>query len=471
MTKVEWKDVQSLVVTGYPKLRKAAYILWQFTPGQKGQAKLWLRKLANRVTVATPRGAEPTDKAINVALSASALATLGIDRSGFSTEFLEGIAPSPPTSSPTRCARRSSQLGDLGINDPINWRWGGWQRGPEVHGVLLLYARCNETLDSLLAEELWRMRRAATLARCAATGAPLILKAYLRSDRREHFGFCDGISQPIIEGTKDAEGLSSKQARFDVIKPGEFVIGYRGERDPRWTGTDPAGSLQRNGTYLVFRDLEQDVDAFDNFLTRTAQKVLGSDKASAREWVAARLIGRWRSGQPLVSSAFADCNKATSSERRNDFLYHYEDRYGLACPIGAHIRRANPRDSLSTDPDTALRLSRMHRIIRRGRLYGPHMAVNGARGTQTRRGIYFICLNADIAGQFELIQHSWLNNMHVGGLYDERDPLNSNSGGGTFTIQQRPTNLRLRGIPQFVTVRGGAYFFMPGITALREMAG
>jgi len=103
------------------------------------------------------------------------------------------------------------------------------------------------------------------------------------------------------------------------------------------------------------------------------------------------------------------------------------------------------------------------------------MAVNGAhrtRGSKTRRGIYFICLNADIAGQFELIQHSWLNNMHVGGLYDERDPLlYGGSGGGTFTIQHRPTNLRLRGIPQFVTVRGGAYFFMPGITALREMAG
>jgi Dyp-type peroxidase family len=474
MTKVEWSDVQGLILSGYPKLPRAAYILWQFVPGQPQEAKGWLKDLAERVTVATSRG---EDKAINVALSASALRKLDVkERSAFSPEFLEGMAPSPPANLPI--SRRSSQLGDIGSNDPKNWLWGGHTGNSEIDGVLLLYAPCKHAIEALLALELEYMHGAAAPINCPHTGQPLILDAYLRCDSTEHFGFRDGISQPFIKGTEDAKKLSRKQARFDVIKPGEFIIGYEGERDRVPAGfaapAQAANNLQRNGTYLVFRHLEQDVGAFDAFLTKAAQTALGSTSSRAREWVAARLIGRWRNGRPLIDPPFADREMATTIGPRNDFLYHYEDRFGLACPIGAHIRRANPRDSLSTDPDTALRLSKMHRIIRRGRLYGPHVARNGAddtAGIKGRRGIHFMCLNADIAGQFELIQHSWLNNTHVGGLYDECDPLfNRKAEGGSLTIQQRPINLRLNSIPQFVTVRGGAYFFMPGVAALSQMA-
>jgi deferrochelatase/peroxidase EfeB len=139
---------------------------------------------------------------------------------------------------------------------------------------------------------------------------------------------------------------------------------------------------------------------------------------------------------------------------RNDFLYYYKDRFGLACPIGA------------------LRLSKMHRIIRRGRPYERRTAdKEGADGQRTEKGMLFIALNADIAGQFEMIQHSWLNNPHFNGLYSGTDPISHYADqGGDITIQSRPTTLHIKRPAPFVRVRGGAYFFLPGIRALRQIA-
>ena len=215
----------------------------------------------------------------------------------------------------------------------------------------------------------------------------------------------------------------------------------------------------------------------------------GKDLKTNWEWVKARLIGRERSGEPLISAS-ADSSKpqknqssnngepliptSTDSRKklereRNDFLYYFEDRFGLACPLGAHIRRANPRDLIGPDPDTALRLSKMHRIIRRGRPYGKRW-VKSDRDEQ--RGMLFICLNADIAGQFEFIQHTWLNNGRFSALYGETDPISHYSEEDrVLTIQRRPTSERVDGITQYVTVRGGAYFFLPGIQTLQFLAG
>jgi deferrochelatase/peroxidase EfeB len=188
-----------------------------------------------------------------------------------------------------------------------------------------------------------------------------------------------------------------------------------------------------------------------------------------KEHVAARLIGRHKNGEPLVPRA----ENSTKKTERNDFLYSHEDGSGLACPIGAHIRRANPRDAIGPDPDTALRLSKMHRIIRRGRPYGARRDPKEGKssGNGSRRGIAFIALNADIAGQFEMIQHSWLNNAHFGGLYAGTDPIGHVAqAGDEFAVQQRPANLHIERPRPFVTVRGGAYFFLPGINAVRALA-
>jgi deferrochelatase/peroxidase EfeB len=159
--------------------------------------------------------------------------------------------------------------------------------------------------------------------------------------------------------------------------------------------------------------------------------------------------------------------------RQNDFLYYFEDRHGISCPIGAHIRRANPRDSIGPDPDTALRLSKMHRIIRRGRPYGERLELTepAAQDGDGERGMFFICLNADIAGQFELIQHSWLNNPHFAGLHTGIDPFSHmEDPDNSLVIQSRPINLNIPRPHPFVKVRGGAYFFLPGIEAVQALA-
>jgi deferrochelatase/peroxidase EfeB len=292
----------------------------------------------------------------------------------------------------------------------------------------------------------------------------------------------------------------------------------------------------------VFRQLEQNVPAFRREIRNTARRVFGNTSLKNQQWVAARMMGRKPNGDPLIpqsthspkrsnrlaawvaarliahvqnsdpekkkkySRAWVDTllnklvalptgRKLDSSQKKpNDFLYYFEDRFGLRCPIGAHIRRANPRDSLGPDPDTALRLSKMHRIIRRGRPYGKQLPKGpkrkNAQGQDEQRGMLFICLNADIAGQFELIQHSWINNGRFGGLYGETDPIMNYPGEDRLlTIQRRPTSedvdrtkrrptgrrvgqtKRADSLEQFVTVRGGAYLFLPGIRALRFLAG
>jgi deferrochelatase/peroxidase EfeB len=159
----------------------------------------------------------------------------------------------------------------------------------------------------------------------------------------------------------------------------------------------------------------------------------------------------------------------------NDFTYQYADEFGLNCPIGAHVRRSHPRDSLDPDPGTerSVALDRRHRLLRRGREYGPPVddVLADAPPDDPDRGLYFICLAANIARQFELIQHSWLNNPTFDGLYEESDPLTANhSMNATFSVPAEPVRERYQDLPQFVTVRGGAYFFLPGIRALNYLA-
>jgi Dyp-type peroxidase family len=544
---VEWQDVQGLVLSGYPKLQYAAYIPWRFDSSVE-DSKVWLRGLIERLMRAdlTEPGCAPNqpgrlttlkslkmvrerdDNAgdiwvVNVALTKRGLQKLGVgekELSRFSAEFFEGMAPEPvpepgaPEQQKPPMPRRCNILGDIGRNSPQGWEWGGWNENGEIDGMLFLYAASACSLDRLITQEKREMRGVALLARARSrktrktgnagnAGNTLILKARLYDDLKEHFGFTDGISQPIIDGTSEARRKSPKERRILVVKPGEFVLGYLDERgsyssaaDPKAAMKEASRDLARNGSYLVFRQLEQDVSAFRLEVSRAAKRVLGKSDLESREWVAARLVGRKQNGDPLIPPA----GDVPSKKPRNDFLYYFEDRFGLACPLGAHIRRAGPRDLVGPDPDTALRLSKMHRIIRRGRPYGdrlPETEEGEATGDQSQaggerryakelpeapkgeatddqnqhRGMLFICLNANIAGQFELIQHSWINNGRFGGLHGESDPvLNYPGENRVLTIQRRPTSEPVDGLKQFVFVRGGAYFFLPGIKALQSLA-
>ena len=447
-------DVQGLVTFGYRDLPAARFVLLRASDG--GQARTWLSALAGQVTNAT---ANPTATAVNVALSASGLAALGLPADAvamFSEQFTGGMTE----------AHRGRLLGDLDQSAPERWAWGG-PEAPAIDVLLLLYARDAAALSDLSDRQAPAYRE---LGLSEVQSLPTV-----DLGRQEHFGFHDGISQPVIEG------LPKVGRPDDTVKAGEFLLGFPNEyglytdrplldpgADPaRLLPADAAGSgrpdLARNGTYLVLRQLAQDVDAFWAFCEQATRHPDGSAD-EARTWLAAKMVGRWPSGAALVLAPSAD---DPSLADENDFRYTAVDAAGLRCPIGSHVRRANPRDSLDPRPgsDASVALGKRHRIIRRGRSYG-------AAGGPGERGLLFMCLCANISRQFELIQGGWVNNPKFAGLYDDADPLLGvhQPDGGSFTVPAEPVRRRYGGLPQFVTVRGGAYFFLPGLRALRYLA-
>ena len=445
-TTPEMHDVQGLVARGYGNLLAARFILLGIDNPSAGQG--WLGTVAAAVT----RGDErPQSRAVQIALTSSGLEKLGLDAATvhlFSNEFADGMT----------APHRSRNLGDLDDNAPEHWDWGG-PRTPEVDAMLLLYAEDEAGLDALEQEH-------AGLRVLGKLGTSNL-------DEHEPFGFRDGVSQPLIEG------LAKKGPPETTLRFGEFVLGYPNEYG-RYTDKpllDARPDLGRNGSYLVFRQLRQDVRGFWSFLEQATKRPDGSSDPDRRLRLAAKMVGRWPSGAPLALSPDDDDPLLANA---NDFAYHRYDRTGARCPVGAHIRRANPRDSLDPKPGTAKswEINRRHRILRRGREYGsgvtPDEALRqDAVGADDEHGLHFICLNGNIARQFEFVNNTWLNSPKFAGLYDDSDPVTAPSQpyGGTFTVQSDTVRERVTDVPRFVSVKGGAYFFLPGIAAMRNLAG
>ncbi|HEX2911622.1 MAG TPA: peroxidase [Chloroflexia bacterium] len=468
---LELEDIQGLLVRGYGNLKAACYLLLAINDPVATRA--WLNSIALHLTGGTTK---PESEALNLALTASGLARLGLDDtilSQFAAEFTAGMAD--PV--------RSRVLGDIGESSPANWQWGGPATQP-VDLLLLLFASDAVTLEAAYQR----------YAQDFATGGLIEIKKLDTGElsEREHFGFRDGISQPVIEG------LPLSESPMNIIKPGEFILGYPNEynlyteRPLLPSSADPQKvlpnapedkkqvDLGRNGTYLVFRQLSQDVSGFWRFMDRATRRPDGSADMAARVKLAARMVGRWPGGAPLLKSPDRD-DPALSEE--NNFSYYNEDARGHKCPIGAHIRRSHPRDSLDPQPgtDKSIEIDKRHRILRRGRSYGAPLPVQewiaadgpvDAPDDAMERGLHFLALCGNISRQFEFIQHTWVNNPRFDGLYDDADPLLGTRGpdGGIFTIQGSPVRQRVKGIPPFVTVRGGAYFFLPGLKAVRYLA-
>jgi Dyp-type peroxidase family len=465
---VDARDVQGLVSRGYGGLGSARILLLSLGPPDAGRA--WLRDLAARVT---PADRSKPPSAVNVAFTSSGLRALGARTAaldGFSTEFREGITQE----------HRTRILGDVGPSAPETWDWGG-PGGPAVDAALLVYAPDAGALSALAGQEL------AAATSHGLTAVRRLDATPLGDPNREHFGFADGISQPTIAGLHPA-GLPA-----NTVKAGEFVLGYPNEygyrtprpvlpasadpdrvlfRDPDTGGPD----LGMNGTYLVLRQIAQDVRGFWTYLDRITRGPGGAPDTDARVALAARWVGRWPGGAPLVVSPERD---DPAMAARNDFGYHQADPDGLRCPLGAHIRRAHPRDSLDPEPGTerSIAVDRRHRIVRRGRSYGPQatpeeLFAAPAGADEQERGLHFISVNANISRQFEFLQQTWLNNPKFAGLYDDADVIvgRAADGGASFTVQGRPVRRRLVDVPRFTAVRGGAYLFMPGLAALRYLA-
>ncbi|MFL6285658.1 MAG: Dyp-type peroxidase, partial [Pyrinomonadaceae bacterium] len=214
----------------------------------------------------------------------------------------------------------------------------------------------------------------------------------------------------------------------------------------------------RNGTYVVFRKLHQRVAEFRRYLKTSA------NGPEDEELLAAKMMGRWRSGAPLALCPFHD-DPALGADphRNNDFLFEEDDAAGFKTPGGSHIRRTNPRDARIAG------VARIHRMLRRGTAYGPPLPEGVLEDDGAERGLMFAFVGAHLGRQFEFVQSQWVNDGVFFGAGEDRDAIMA-SGGGTLTVPRRPVRRRLQGIPQFVVTRGGEYCFMPGLRALRWLA-
>jgi len=359
---------------------------------------------------------------------------------------------------------RSVQLGDIGNSAPDSWQVGGWNTR-EVHILILIYGESKAATDIAYEDLVGDHLRSVFTHIYVQDGART-------PDLREPFGFRDGLSQPAVEGfhQKSPKGQN-------LIRLGEFLLGYEDEygyvppspelpaycdRDSLFLPLpDPSRKdFGHNGSYLVWRKIVQDVPGFNCFVKSQAEKTQQNE-----EWLAAKLMGRWRNGTPLVLAPNEKEGKEPLEET-NDFLYSRDQR-GRSCPITAHIRRANPRDGLGKA--STRHLADRHRLIRRGMPFKD----------QDEEGLLFLGINADIARQFEFIQQSWLNHPQFGGMFNDRDLVGSvNQKTEKANEDLRGTSLqrdsvRLRLTPPenpLVQVRGGGYFFLPSLKALKFLA-
>lgn len=455
MIELERHDMQGFILSSYAKhLPCATYLLLRITDA--GQSRKWLNDIKDKITTAERK---QEGSSLNIAFTSSGLSKLGFtteELSTFSRPFQEGMATE----------RRALTLSDIEESNPKNWKWGSLDNPVDI--LLLVFAFD----EDILAEQLRKRRD--EIESFGGITEVIELPAGRQPDTKEHFGFLDGVGQPVIEGTGRESSQIERTGHATVIKAGEFILGYESEFDTG--GKVPAASglpeFGFNGTYLVFRQIEQNVPAFWNFLAEATRLPDGTSDQEACERLGAKFVGRWTSGAPITKYPDADPYKNTTQvSEENDFEYDEHDSKGFGCPIGSHIRRSNPRDSLRPDPKTALQSVKRHRIIRRGRSYGKRIE-NPFVTDDQERGLHFICLNSDIERQFEFIQQTWVNNETFAGLYDEVDPLigKKDKTDNLFTVQGEPVRTRIHNLRSFVTIKGGGYFFIPGIQALEYLA-
>lgn len=488
----ELPDIQGLITTGYGHLTCSRFVFLSVIDPKK--VRQWLAEIAGDITTSArrPSGTPKPEFAINIAFTFRGLQWLGLPietQQQFAREFMEGMS----------LGERPRVLGDTGDSDPGNWDVGrpstnrvddhqilagqGWLPDADAtntsdtlspHIILLCYGTDQDVLDRHYDLYAQKFEEAGLkVVYCQDTG---------RISDYEPFGFRDGISQPYISGSP------GKCDPGDTpLNAGEVVLGYLNAYNqvppsptvpanvdkngvlPVATTDNVSRDFGKNGTYLIFRKLAQDVDGFWSYLEEQA-RVLGlAPGKESVEWLGAKAVGRWKSGAPITLSPDHD-NRSLATE--NNFKFMETDADGLKCPMGSHIRRANPRDCLLPNPERSHVLSNRHRIIRRGRHYEDKRSdAIGKDGVE--HGLCFICLNADIQRQFEFIQQTWLNNTKFNGLFDEKDVLlgDNDDGQGRLSIPAEPVRMRLTGIKRFVRVRGGEYYFMPGIRALRFLSG
>ena len=466
MEQLEFHEIQGLLLNEYKELTCSKYFLLQIN--NASLAKNFIIESASFITNAASVAKE---QCINIGFTSKGFQRLGMNENNlrsFIREFREGMVT----------PHRKRLLGDFDSSDPQKWNWGG-PANEEIDIILMVLTADKERLDAYDQNlhsklEQYGLKEVFQLPGQVLPGS------------RENFGFRDGMSQPVIIGS-GVTGIANNN-----IKPGEFLLGYKNEYDVypdspllkenqgdvNMLPLDPSGSglkdLGRNGTFFVLRQLKEDVNGFWNFLNEKSKNEDGSLNAEESVKLAAKMMGRWPGGAPLVK--FPDKDPGIISDD-NNFNYVETDKYGLKCPFGAHTRRTNPRDNFEeTGPAESLQLTRKHRILRRVRSYGePYVGSPTNTEPNGEVGLLFGCFNADISRQFEFIQYTWANYPKFKQLYADPDPfigVRENPEQGTeqnFTIPQATANKYITGLKSFVTVKGGGYFFFPSITTIKYL--
>lgn len=530
-SKLVSNDIQSLIFGGLGFLPFGRAMICEL-PSDRVKASGWLKAVSGDIAFNDGRRLAK-DAMITLSLSWRGLTRLGLPEyvgPTFPLAFIDGMTKD----------YRSRILGDIGDNGPANWRWGN--HSPDA--AVLIYGRSDEEVEKV---------KARFLRACESAGMPTPHEVPLEpvtQDKTEPFGFADGVSQPVIRGTY--KSLRNADP-IHIVEPGEMILGYpdnRGYIPPSPTlepNSDPGNKLPLlgapndfsrsvadatrdvgfNGSFLVIRELEQDVNGFSTYCEQEASRLnnrLSPPYYINADYIGAKLVGRWKDGSSLVRQPYesatehreklldraakqrsglvvesTDVNSLSRPKSNpdggtpidsaatkpaiaatvplaatvpgaaagaapvhkpvrpdNDFLFGAEDPEGLRCPYGAHIRRGNPRDSLDPGNADQVSISNRHRIMRIGRHYTPAPGQN--------RGLFFMCLCADIERQFEFLQQTWLKSPSFHGLTCEKDPLlgDAQKGACGFTVPSPDGPIALNPMPRFVTTKGGGYFFLPG---------
>ncbi len=486
MSKVELNDIQGIVIKGYGAMPHATYLLLHFDA--LDQTRKWLLELSTQITDAAT-STKDIDRALNISFTNSGMRGLGLDTdvmNTFSREFDEGMVTD----------HRQRILGDFGESDPQNWEWGASEDKNSVQACLMVFAKTKEILEQELNVQKNQLSK-------YGINAIKELTTHWLPENKEHFGFRDGIANPVM---KNSDRNEEKEHPANLINPGEFVFGYKNEYDKypisphvspesdknNLLPTHPEHSNRKdlgyNGSMMVFRQMEQDVTGFWKFIHEKVEEQNQGGANTTIERMSAKMVGRWQDGSPLAKCPIAPDEKYAGFD---NFGYAQKDFDGFNCPIGAHIRRTNPRDnflrnstnSREKDMEKSQKFMKRFRILRRGRTYGPPVSskmnpheIVLTKPDNVERGIHFICFNTNIGRQFELIQQTWVNNPKFAGLYEDPDPIigypeiMGEGATTTFTEQAKPLRRKVTGIPRFVQIKGGAYFFMPGIKALKYLA-
>jgi deferrochelatase/peroxidase EfeB len=365
-------------------------------------------------------------------------------------------------------ARRAKLVGDVGASAPQHWS-GGFGEGQD-HILVTLHAISPEAMQSYTdrvsawcAEgnafrEIWRQDGMVLMEMRDGQPTPVA---------KTHFGYADGISKTTVRGGPERYPRDHQQP----CEPWLFVLRQDAENyhvpEPRQLGL--------NGSFAVFKKIETDVVGFETFLQSNKDKI-------DPELLAAKMCGRWRNGVPLVLSPDTDSPAGgISAEQANDFEYVNADGSGdpkgIRCPVGAHIRRVNPRGQPIAGQGQPGGSNNSHRLMRcllpYGPTYDPTQPYDGFE-----RGIVGYFINANIENQYEFVLRQWVNDSEfAGGVRlqpQSRDPLigTQDSAESIFVIPQADGGppIEVTGLSTFVTTKVAAYVFLPSITAIRFIA-